>query len=576
MVVPDFHSQRSECFSLQTHSDDRAERELSRMRRASLGPAALCGLIYLLAFLALASVLLRRFGFPLDDSWIHQVIARNLAQYHVLGFTAGRVSPGSSSPLWTLLLTCGWMVFPRLSPVVFSLVVSCVVLAGIGFVLKRLTEDDGLHGAAGWSVALAPAACGNFLWFGLIGMEHLLFILLSLCLVRGWFAPEARRGGVNLGLLGVASLLLVLTRPEGVVLVGLLLLGWRAADRPARNWMAPAAGAGCAEIVAAALNWRTSGKLLPQTMQGRQFLAGEHMGLRGRLYFLGQGFARLLKNWSFGASNRVLHGRGLIVGAALFLLVAVLVAIAIRNLRARRANRFLLFCVWGAVIELLYFAMLPNTGHGGRYISVTLMAVYSLLAFGAVQLLAGGRPGLRLGEREVRVALGVLLAGSAAVSMTAWWHASGADIEQINSEHGVMAQWLQQNLPAADFSKPEVAVFDIGRIGYQFHGNIVDLGGLVDRGYMPYLLTHRTGKYLQGLGVEDVVLPTDTDEKGGGSYFADMLSLDARHGVELTEVHTVCADPAVYRLAFASSETAFHCQSLFRIRYGAAVAGAAP
>ncbi len=120
---------------------------------ASRGPALLCGLLYLGAFLLLASVLPGHFGFPLDDSWIHQVIARNLAEFHVLGFTAGRLSSGSSSPLWTLILTFGWVVFPKLSPVIFSLFVSCLILFAIGFVLKRLTEDDGLPAGASWCLA---------------------------------------------------------------------------------------------------------------------------------------------------------------------------------------------------------------------------------------------------------------------------------------------------------------------------------------------------------------------------------------------------------------------------------------
>lgn len=103
---------------------------------ASRGPAVLCGLLYLGAFLLLASVLPGHFGFPLDDSWIHQVVARNLAESHVLGFNAGRISSGSTSPLWTLILTLGWAVLPKVSPVIFSFFVSCLILFGIGFVLS--------------------------------------------------------------------------------------------------------------------------------------------------------------------------------------------------------------------------------------------------------------------------------------------------------------------------------------------------------------------------------------------------------------------------------------------------------
>src|ERR1700734_377785 len=89
------------------------EKRLLKQGAAPRGPALLCGLLYLGAFLLLASVLRGHFGFPLDDSWIHQVVARNLAEFHVLGFNPGKLSSGSTSPLWTLILTLGWVVLPK-------------------------------------------------------------------------------------------------------------------------------------------------------------------------------------------------------------------------------------------------------------------------------------------------------------------------------------------------------------------------------------------------------------------------------------------------------------------------------
>ncbi len=50
------------------------------------------------------------FGFPLDDAWIHQTYARNLANLAEWSFIPGTVSGGSTSPLWTILLTIGhWL-----------------------------------------------------------------------------------------------------------------------------------------------------------------------------------------------------------------------------------------------------------------------------------------------------------------------------------------------------------------------------------------------------------------------------------------------------------------------------------
>jgi uncharacterized membrane protein len=47
---------------------------------------ALTVLIYVVAHSILGSALAHHFGFPLDDSWIHQSVARNLAQSGSLGY----------------------------------------------------------------------------------------------------------------------------------------------------------------------------------------------------------------------------------------------------------------------------------------------------------------------------------------------------------------------------------------------------------------------------------------------------------------------------------------------------------
>ena len=49
-------------------------------------------------------------GFPLDDSWIHQTYARSLAQTGRLAYGSARASAGSTSPLWTLLLSPGYVL----------------------------------------------------------------------------------------------------------------------------------------------------------------------------------------------------------------------------------------------------------------------------------------------------------------------------------------------------------------------------------------------------------------------------------------------------------------------------------
>src|SRR5450759_3567603 len=57
-------------------------------------------------------------GFPLDDAWIHQTYARNLALRGEWSFIPGKVSGGSTAPLWSALLAIGFWL--RLAPLVWT------------------------------------------------------------------------------------------------------------------------------------------------------------------------------------------------------------------------------------------------------------------------------------------------------------------------------------------------------------------------------------------------------------------------------------------------------------------------
>ena len=49
-------------------------------------------------------------GYPLDDAWIHQTYARNLAQSGQLAYLPGEPSAGSTSPAWSFLLSVSHML----------------------------------------------------------------------------------------------------------------------------------------------------------------------------------------------------------------------------------------------------------------------------------------------------------------------------------------------------------------------------------------------------------------------------------------------------------------------------------
>src|SRR5690554_1561411 len=87
--------------------------------------SALAALVAVLFYLHM-SALTFRVGFPLDDSWIHLTYARNLAEHREWAFQPGQPSAGSTAPLWTVLLSMGFLL--GLAPYVWTFLVGWIVL----------------------------------------------------------------------------------------------------------------------------------------------------------------------------------------------------------------------------------------------------------------------------------------------------------------------------------------------------------------------------------------------------------------------------------------------------------------
>ena len=120
----------------------------------------------LLAALSLGGYLLAahnayRLGFPLDDAWIHQTYARNLAERGEWAFIPGQPSAGSTAPLWSALLAAGHRL--GLGPYVWTFLLGWAALWGIAvtgaYAFLRLAPNR--PGWAPWApVLLARAGAG--------------------------------------------------------------------------------------------------------------------------------------------------------------------------------------------------------------------------------------------------------------------------------------------------------------------------------------------------------------------------------------------------------------------------------
>ena len=398
---------------------------------AVLGSAAL--------FLVREHAISGKWGFPLDDSWIHARIARNIATGRGFAFNPGEHVAGSTGPLYTLLLAALYLVTGEFVWTAKALGVLCQCASGLLIFAAMLRLDPrGKVKAlfAALVVALSPA----LLWASLSGMEislYLFIVCLGIyCYARGspFLATVAWTAGVWV-------------RPDGLFLVALSFLLVRG------EYVKRAAAVIAILIVFFGFNHATGGTLFPQPVGAKT-----HVGLE------------LTRTWNlmrecaaiWGVPYRKLdeleHPLPLLIG----LLAGAVVLFRKRPLLVAYAIGF--------PVALSLFR--GDSGSGKRYI------LY-VIPFGAILAAYGFEALTRLLFRSralpaFLVAAGVTLAWQVAYVV----HKStlyGWNVQNIESMQGYLGRLSRFLTTPVD----RIATNDIGAIGFMSDRAIVDLMGLV-------------------------------------------------------------------------------------------------
>src|SRR5512133_2208029 len=134
-------------------------------------------------FYLVVSALIFRIGFPLDDAWIHLTYARNLAEHGEWAFRLGESSAGSTAPLWTVLLSVGFLI--GLAPYVWTYLLGWIVLTLLAVCAEKTARKLVASYASRipW-VGLFFILAWHLTWSAVSGMETLLhgliiFVVLS-------------------------------------------------------------------------------------------------------------------------------------------------------------------------------------------------------------------------------------------------------------------------------------------------------------------------------------------------------------------------------------------------------------
>ncbi|MCB9423034.1 MAG: hypothetical protein H6667_24755 [Ardenticatenaceae bacterium] len=428
-------------------------------------------------------------GFPLDDGWIHQTYARNLARNGRFEFIPGIVSAGSTSPLWTILLAIGYLL--RLPYLLWAYLLgglSLWLLAWAGMRLWRQLWPDFTW--QDWLVGLVLVLTWPLVWAAASGMETLLFAALGLVLV-GEFASDKWQvaGGKSLILLGFLSGLLILVRPDGLVLLLLLGVGLFLGAGTMKQRVKRAAMFGGTAVLPLlpyfTFNLWSSGSVWPNTFYAKQI---EYATLLAQP--LVSRLARLLF-FSLGGPENGWRG---VSGAHLLLLPGLVTAVtpSLRTDWQKKQLVHLLPLLWAGGHVVLYAWRLPVTYQHGRYLLAALPVwiLYGLAGwFWLLNQIQDKRVAF-LSRQVSSLTFGILLLFFLLLGGQSY----AQDVAFIQGEMVTVAHWLAENTPPDAL----IAAHDIGAIGYFAERPLLDLAGLVTPAIIPYLDDEaKIGRYIQ-------------------------------------------------------------------------------
>jgi hypothetical protein len=375
-----------------------------------------------------------------------------------------------------------------------------LAMAWAGMSLWRTLWPSLSHKA--WLAGLTLMATWPLVWAAASGMETLFFIALGLAVITLYESsfdksqisnpksqtPNPKSQIFNLQslishplFLGFLAGLLILTRPDGLILLLLVAVGlltWPGDARTRLGRLGLFVMAAAVPLLPyIALNYSSSGRIWPNTFYAKQ---AEYAAELARPFL-----ARLAKLLFFSLGGPASGWRGL-SSAHLLLLPGLLLAgwQAVRADWQARQLRFSLPLLWAGGHIFLYAWRLPVTYHHGRYLWAALpfWILYGLAGWHSLFALARAR----LPERSARLL--PLTAGGVFAALLLIFLLLGAkqyadDVALIEGEMVKVAHWLRQNTQPHDV----IAAHDIGAIGYFAERPLLDLAGLISPEVVPLL-----------------------------------------------------------------------------------------
>lgn len=405
------------------------------------------------------------FGYPLDDAWIHQTFARNLVRYHELSYFEGIPTTGSTSPLWSMLLSIGYNF--GTDNYLWTILLGVLALFSLGWlgegVFSKITPD---YGSSFPWVGIILIFEWHLVWAAASGMETL--ILADIILIVIYFLLGEKDRWFWIGaIIGIG----IWIRPDALTMIGpvALILGIRLAQQKVtwRQIFLTIIGFTIFLLPYLFMNYSISQKIWPNTFFAKQI---EYQQLLGKPFMARLG----------GVFQQHIIGIGILLLPGF--LYKVWKSIRIRDWVV------ISFVIWWIGFLIIYAAKLPVTYQHGRYI-IPIMPVFFILAGSGVFSIFLMERQKRWGGVIVKTwILSIFLVGIGFFGIGA--NAYANDVAIIETEMVASAKWIDENTPSDSI----IAAHDIGALGFYGNRKIIDLAGLISPEVIPYI---RDEKQLQ-------------------------------------------------------------------------------
>lgn len=468
----------------------------------------------------------QHFGAPLDDVWIHFRFAENFAQGFFYQYNPGEPTPGTTSPLWVVILSVPFLFSSNLI-LPYALLISSLFFLAALVELYKLCLKLGFDGIYSLFITLITMVSGRLLWSSLSGMEITLFCLLSVLIFKNHLR-EIASGKVSLFtalLLGVAAN----TRPETYLLAGIyyfttiILLKNHLRENAVRLTLS------LLIFIVLLLpyplfSYIHTGSFLPNTYEGQV------------------GVMKFIPNFTFLVeTGKIFVKDNLLIMLLWFISMGYFIITIIRK---KTDVKFLMINLWVILLPAVSSVAAPNWRHHGRYLIplipfINIIAIYILRKIHQHYQNREFKKYLLM--RKISVALVLVLSINSGVLFAS---VLGWNVENINNQQGKIGSWLKINLP----DEKAFGMNDIGMITYINKKYVVDMAGLVTPEVFKFQkMSYEDGtkalfRYLKAKGVNYIIIYPDWYEYIMNNY---STGFEQVYSAKL-EKNTICGGIEMY------------------------------